>query len=86
MNTFAITSNRKTETFDINGGITVQAGLALFLRCAERDVERSLDGQVVRLNANTIPAAQFGTTAVRPNDFITIVAAEVARGGVKGAV
>lgn len=82
---FAISNSRKTERYALNGGMTVRAGLALFFRCAERDVERSLDGQVVRLNSTTLAADRLDS-AIRADDFVTLYAPEVARGGVKGAV
>lgn len=82
--TISVASMRKTERFDLNGGMSVRAALALFFRCAERDVERSLEGQSVRLNSNTISADNLDT-ALRADDLITLYAAEVARGGVKGA-
>lgn len=80
-----VSSMRKVEKFDLNGGMTVRSALALFFRCSERDVPTSLEGQTVRLNSTTISTAQLDQ-ALREGDLVTLYPAEVARGGVKGAI
>ena len=85
MASVAITSSRKTENIDLNGGMTLGDALAHFLRTDVRGVENGLAGQTVRLNSAAVAIPDGLNTALRDRDFVSIYAAEVARGGVKGA-
>ena len=79
-----ISSMRKTETIDLNGGMNVRKALSVFFRCAETAVDGNLTGQSVRLNSETITGDALRTD-LRDRDVLTVYPAEVARGGVKGA-
>ena len=83
----AVGGMRKTEVFDLNGGMSLKAVLALYFRCeaTDRAVGAAVTGQTVRLNStNCAIPADLGRE-LRANDFISIYPNEVAQGGVKGA-
>lgn len=81
---FTVSSMRKTENYDLNGGHTVRQGLAVFYRCSEREVANNVTGQSIRLNSTTLSTAELDQ-ALRAGDVITIFPANIERGGVKGA-
>ena len=83
--TVSVGSTTKSENIDLNGGMTLGAVLAHFLRCSERELEGKLSGQVVRLGNSSMSIPDGLTTPLRDRDFVSIYPAEVARGGVKGA-
>lgn len=82
-----VSAANKVEKYAVNGGLSVQEALAMFFRCDRNAVAGRIEGQVVRLDTNTVAANAIGTTQLsRTNDsFISLYPAEVARGGVKGA-
>ena len=83
MATIAVGSINKTETMDLNGGMTARNALAKFFRVRETDVEEQLNAQVVRLNSQTLEANEL-TTPLRGGDFLSVYPQDVAR-GIKGA-
>ena len=86
MSQISISSPRKSEQFDINGGMTVRQALGKFYACQDANVERELAGQTVRLNASNVEVPGGLSTPLRDRDFVSIYTQDVARGGVKGAL
>lgn len=76
-------SLQKTETYELNGGMSARQALAKYFNTTSTNVSSSVNNKVVRLNGNDL--TNFDTP-LRDNDVITIYAREVAAGGVKGAV
>lgn len=85
MASVSISSARKSETINLNGGMSVGEALAHFFRTDVRSVESQVAGQSVRLNEAGVDIPAGLATPLRDRDFVTIYASEIARGGVKGA-
>lgn len=85
MANITISSMRKTETIDLNGGMTLRKALSVFFRVNEDAVQAQLNNQSVRLNSNTLNIPDDLTSNLRQGDVVSVYPAEVARGGVKGA-
>ena len=81
-----VTAANKTHNYGLNGEtMHLRQVLDLFFESMGTATEASLRDKVVRLNTATVEASDFGQV-LRDGDVITIISAQVARGGVKGAL
>ena len=84
MTSATVSSFSSTKKIDLGGGLTLREALAEFVGSDVLGVERSLAGEVVRLNGHPVDIPAGLDTPLCNGDFASVYSAEIAQGGIRG--